>query len=57
MTQFVSDGATQNYWELELGVVTLGAPRRVLVPSRELMQLVTTTAAAVGKTKPATTTT
>jgi hypothetical protein len=31
MTEFVGDSATQNYWDLELGIVTLGATHRILV--------------------------
>jgi hypothetical protein len=31
MAEFVGYGATQNYWELELSIVTLGATQSVLV--------------------------
>ena len=31
MTEFVGNRATQDYWDLKLGIVTLGAPRRILV--------------------------
>jgi hypothetical protein len=28
---FVGDGAAQDYWKLEFGIVTLGATRRIFV--------------------------